>query len=540
MSNFMKLSDFTNALTKKYETHKDFDFYTVYNNRSNDTFVESITNAVYVEEKDTGRLISKNIDYMDADTMFTKPGDFSNAELFYSLTWKHDVQEILDELTDGSYSINDFTEVATFDESCEKPLNEAQAPIEDIIDSVVEDRHATLNESKGEEALYDAYLEAIKEEENNPNADMLAGDILKLLDNKETGWNNYVVEWAEDFNIDEEAARKIMVSALRNHIELDESMDEVISITLDAVFDDMNSEKETVKFFEEKYPNIKVEITDDIFDNLKLTGSKQDLRRYILNDYQADEEFITEYYPELNESIENGFSKLEMEVANILDNNGYKVIPSAVEAFADYIQMSRDNGEDYSVKEWLKDTEENYPEELELKESCEKSLNEAHFEETEISLLYSSKEERDLVYDAAMKAGLDDKYEMNKFEEIYSGDDDSAKMLLVKVLSNRNSYTVLDEVCEALEEASGTTPDDTFVEGTGFTLDESLCKGDCCNEALAINARPNESDIRDIIEADTLPENVVLDALLRFLPDNTLGEFLDGELSELIDYASEE
>ena len=61
---------------------------------------------------------------------------------------------------------------------------------------------------------------------------------------------------------------------------------------------------------------------------------------------------------------------LEKDVKNVLKSHGYNVevegADSAISAFAEYIDMSRNFGDNMSVEDWLKSTEQNYPEELEF------------------------------------------------------------------------------------------------------------------------------------------------------------------------------
>lgn len=70
-------------------------------------------------------------------------------------------------------------------------------------------------------------------------------------------------------------------------------------------------------------------------------------------------------------------STLECKISKILKANGYKADPKYVSAAADYIEMSNEMGDPYTVEQWFKDTEMNYPEDLELEESCKKSLSES-------------------------------------------------------------------------------------------------------------------------------------------------------------------
>ena len=188
----MKISDFTNALESKY--------------------------GISIEDTSTRRLTES----VDCSTLECKISKILKANGYKAdpkyVSAAADYIEMSNEMGDP-YTVEqwfkdtemNYPEDLELEESCKKSLSE-----------------------KIDESLYDAYLKAIKEEENNPNADMLASDILKLLDSKETGWNNYVAEWAEDFNLDEEAARKIMVSALRNYIELDESCKKSLSESADT------------------------------------------------------------------------------------------------------------------------------------------------------------------------------------------------------------------------------------------------------------------------------------------------------------------
>ena len=77
----------------------------------------------------------------------------------------------------------------------------------------------------------------------------------------------------------------------------------------------------------------------------------------------------------LTESVD--CSTLECKISKILKANGYKADPKYVSAAADYIEMSNEMGDPYTVEQWFKDTEMNYPEDLELEESCKKSLSES-------------------------------------------------------------------------------------------------------------------------------------------------------------------
>ena len=64
----------------------------------------------------------------------------------------------------------------------------------------------------------------------------------------------------------------------------------------------------------------------------------------------------------LTESVD--CSTLECKISKILKVNGYKADPKYVSAAADYIEMSNEMGDPYTVEQWFKDTEMNYPEDL--------------------------------------------------------------------------------------------------------------------------------------------------------------------------------
>lgn len=76
---------------------------------------EAQTNTVYVELKDDpGTFINKQIyDVDDSDFLFTKDDEFK--ALFNALTWKEDLQKLLDEYADG-YELDDFKVYDHFDD----------------------------------------------------------------------------------------------------------------------------------------------------------------------------------------------------------------------------------------------------------------------------------------------------------------------------------------------------------------------------------------------------------------------------------------
>ena len=113
----------------------------LYNMGDSSILTEAVTNAVFVQDKDTGCFISKYVDWGDPDSLFTEPDNIDDAMLFPKYSWMEEVQEYLDELTDGSYSVDDFVPVDHFEyrgQSFEESLNEG-------IGEVVQDRFEKLN-----------------------------------------------------------------------------------------------------------------------------------------------------------------------------------------------------------------------------------------------------------------------------------------------------------------------------------------------------------------------------------------------------------
>lgn len=116
----------------------------LYNMGDSSILTEAVTNAVFVQDKDTGCFISKYVDWGDPDSLFTEPDNIDDAMLFPKYSWAEEVQEYLDELTDGSYSVDDFVPVDHFEyrgQSFEESLNEG-------IGEVVQDRFEKLNNLK--------------------------------------------------------------------------------------------------------------------------------------------------------------------------------------------------------------------------------------------------------------------------------------------------------------------------------------------------------------------------------------------------------
>lgn len=99
---------------------------------------------------------------------------------------------------------------------------------------------------------------------------------------------------------------------------LNESKDDIVTIAVDAVLED-DIDLENIKEFD-----IKPEYSwNKAFDNLKLTGTKENIIKYLKSGlYNADDEWIKEYYPELldeklNEASTKNPKKLGKEIREI-------------------------------------------------------------------------------------------------------------------------------------------------------------------------------------------------------------------------------
>lgn len=94
-------------------------------------------------------------------------------------------------------------------------------------------------------------------------------------------------------------------------LELNESICEdtdTVSVKVDAVVDGQKDEEEFKSWLTSHYPSLSCEFTGDKYENLILTGPKQDIKKYLLNDYSYEDEgedWVDTQYPQLKESIEN-------------------------------------------------------------------------------------------------------------------------------------------------------------------------------------------------------------------------------------------
>ena len=90
---------------------------------------------------------------------------------------------------------------------------------------------------------------------------------------------------------------------------------DITTVKVDALSNGPEDEEEFKSWLANHYPNLFCEFTDDIYDNLILTGPKQDIKKYLLNDYSYEvegEDWVVTQYPQLKESITESTEKFEI------------------------------------------------------------------------------------------------------------------------------------------------------------------------------------------------------------------------------------
>lgn len=108
----------------------------------------------------------------------------------------------------------------------------------------------------------------------------------------------------------------------------------------------------------------------DVVDKFKDQGASYVVKKEKYNRYPYKLVITAPYNEDMVESLREDVrsDSLKRELTSFLDDREYDTSDPEVKDYidnaAEYIQMSRDAGNTYSVEEWYKDTKENYPEDL--------------------------------------------------------------------------------------------------------------------------------------------------------------------------------
>lgn len=155
----------------------------------------------------------------------------------------------------------------------------------------------------------------------------------------------------EDNNMNEDLIKEL------NNIPESDEVDTAVPVTLAAAKEDDKENVESVKKSFKDLDKLTAEFikqNDNRENKVKGTEAmdKMELMESLFEDYDEKE-----------------CEKVKDEVLEILYDNGYDVDSEDVQNYAwdaaDYICMTRDYGEEYSVDQWWEDTSDNYPEDLE-------------------------------------------------------------------------------------------------------------------------------------------------------------------------------
>lgn len=155
----------------------------------------------------------------------------------------------------------------------------------------------------------------------------------------------------EDNNMNENLIKEL------NNIPESNEVDTAVPVTLAAAKEDDKENVESVKKSFKDLDKLTAEFikqNDNRENKVKGTEAmdKMELMESLFEDYDEKE-----------------CEKVKDEVLEILYDNGYDIDSEDVQNYAwdaaDYICMTRDYGEEYSVDQWWEDTSDNYPEDLE-------------------------------------------------------------------------------------------------------------------------------------------------------------------------------
>lgn len=108
----------------------------------------------------------------------------------------------------------------------------------------------------------------------------------------------------------------------------------------------------------------------DVVDKFKDRGASYVVKKEKYSRYPYKLVITAPYSDDMVESLREDVrsDSLKRELTSFLDDREYDTsdpeVKEYIDSAAEYIQMSRDAGNTYSVEEWYKDTKENYPEDL--------------------------------------------------------------------------------------------------------------------------------------------------------------------------------
>ena len=133
------------------------------------------------------------------------------------------------------------------------------------------------------------------------------------------------------------------------------------TIYVDAVVYDESESEELLNGIKSKYPSVKAELldTDNDYNNLKLTGPKDQLINFLL-DYMGEEgvEFISDEFPELfDESLNKGRKLKESKhsLKESVTDDYYDIVNSLAEYASEYLKESPDYEKYDAISDALND-----------------------------------------------------------------------------------------------------------------------------------------------------------------------------------------
>ena len=176
----------------------------------------------------------------------------------------------------------------------------------------------------------------------------------------EDGDSVMIFEFSLEDEDDEDFDESLKSRKTRKNRKLKESTTEK-TIYVDAVVYDESESEELFNFIKSKYPSVKAELldTDNDYNNLKLTGPKDQLINFLL-DYMGEEgvEFISDEFPELfDESLNKGRKLKESKhsLKESVTDDYYDIVNSLAEYASEYLKESPDYEKYDAISDALND-----------------------------------------------------------------------------------------------------------------------------------------------------------------------------------------